>query len=74
MTDFYDRAQELEQKQRDAALRRQEDASRPLGASLTHCDDCGESIPQKRREAAPGCTRCITCQDEAEQHAKKGKR
>ena len=66
MTDFYDRAQALEQKQRDAALRRQEAASRPLGASLTHCDDCGESIPQKRREAAPSCTRCITCQTLAE--------
>ncbi|WP_199103181.1 TraR/DksA family transcriptional regulator [Aquitalea sp. ASV11] len=68
MTDFYDRAQELEQKQRDAALRHQEAASRPLGASLTHCDDCGKAIPQKRREASPGCTRCISCQTLAERH------
>lgn len=66
MTDFYDRAQKLEQEQRDAALRQQTAASRQLGASLTHCDDCGEAIPQKRREAAPGCTRCITCQTLAE--------
>jgi phage/conjugal plasmid C-4 type zinc finger TraR family protein len=66
MTDIYDRAQELEQKQREAALRQQAAVSRPLGTSLTHCDDCGEAIPQKRRDAAPGCTRCITCQTEAE--------
>jgi phage/conjugal plasmid C-4 type zinc finger TraR family protein len=65
MTDFYDRAQ-AGAEQREAALRRQAAASRPLGASLTHCDDCGEAIPQKRREAAPGCTRCIACQTEAE--------
>lgn len=66
MTDFYDRAQKLEQEQREAALRWQAASSRPLGASLTHCDDCGEAIPQNRREASPGCTRCIACQTIAE--------
>lgn len=30
------------------------------------CIDCGEEIPEKRRAAIPGCTRCIDCQTEFE--------
>ena len=30
------------------------------------CIDCKEEIPIKRRLAAPGCRRCITCQEEFE--------
>lgn len=30
------------------------------------CEDCGEEIPKERREAAPGCTRCVDCQIRAE--------
>ena len=36
--------------------------NRVLGVSLTHCQDCGEEIPEARRKAAVGCTRCIGCQ------------
>lgn len=32
-----------------------------------HCEDCGEEIPEARRRAVPGCTRCIVCQTEFEQ-------
>jgi phage/conjugal plasmid C-4 type zinc finger TraR family protein len=32
------------------------------GPSLTHCDDCGDKIPEARRKAIP-CTRCISCQE-----------
>jgi phage/conjugal plasmid C-4 type zinc finger TraR family protein len=31
--------------------------------SLEECEDCGEDIPQARREAIKGVTRCITCQE-----------
>lgn len=62
MTDVYDRAQEMEQRQREQALAAQVAASRPLGSSLENCDDCGQPIPEKRRQAAVGCTRCIQCQ------------
>jgi len=31
------------------------------GPSLKICLECGESIPQKRREASPGCTHCVDC-------------
>ncbi|UTH73962.1 TraR/DksA family transcriptional regulator [Chromobacterium sp. IIBBL 290-4] len=65
--DEFDRAQELEALYLTASLAAQAAASRPLGASLSQCDDCGETIPQARRLAAPGCTRCVDCQDWAEQ-------
>lgn len=66
MTDFYDRAQEQEQRIREEALARQAAASRALGPSLTHCDDCGNEIPPLRREKVPGCTRCVPCQSAVE--------
>lgn len=34
--------------------------------SLSHCMDCGEEIPEARRNAIAGVTRCIYCQFEAE--------
>jgi len=33
------------------------------GASGIECSDCGEEIPEARRRAAPGCTRCVDCQE-----------
>lgn len=38
----------------------------PRGASLTHCEDCDEPIPERRREALPGVRRCVACQTEAD--------
>jgi len=34
----------------------------PLGESAEDCDDCGEVIPRKRREAVPGVRTCVVCQ------------
>ena len=34
----------------------------PHGESLTHCEECGEIIPDDRREAVPGVRLCISCQ------------
>jgi phage/conjugal plasmid C-4 type zinc finger TraR family protein len=36
----------------------------PQGESAEECDDCGEPIPKKRREALPGVRTCIACQSE----------
>jgi phage/conjugal plasmid C-4 type zinc finger TraR family protein len=58
---------------RDGAVQEQIDASvddavqsargkLPSGASLQHCEECGNEIPQARREALPGVRRCVTCQ------------
>ncbi|KAB7623422.1 DksA/TraR family C4-type zinc finger protein [Alkalilimnicola sp. S0819] len=42
----------------------------PRGESLSHCEECGEAIPERRRQALPGVRLCVPCQserDEAEQ-------
>jgi phage/conjugal plasmid C-4 type zinc finger TraR family protein len=36
----------------------------PIGESATHCDECGEPIPERRREALPGTRTCVGCQSE----------
>jgi phage/conjugal plasmid C-4 type zinc finger TraR family protein len=36
------------------------------GASATHCDECGEPIPEGRRVAVPGVRRCVSCQSARE--------
>ena len=44
------------------ALARHQRPSENRG-SLSHCQDCGEPIPEARRKAVSGCTRCIVCQE-----------
>ncbi|MCT4703944.1 DksA/TraR family C4-type zinc finger protein [Enterobacteriaceae bacterium H20N1] len=36
----------------------------PKGESLTHCEECGAPIPEKRRKAIPGVRLCVKCQQE----------
>lgn len=36
----------------------------PRGESQRHCEECGDEIPQARREAVPGVRLCIACQSE----------
>ncbi|HCH7901628.1 TPA: TraR/DksA C4-type zinc finger protein [Klebsiella oxytoca] len=38
--------------------------------STTHCRDCGEEIPEQRRELVAGCQRCADCQEEEELRGK----
>lgn len=35
----------------------------PRGESLRHCENCGEAIPEARRQAVPGVRLCIECQE-----------
>ena len=61
---------------RDGAVQEQIDASindelarlksrrGPTGDSLTHCAECDEPIPERRRAALPGVKLCIDCQSE----------
>ena len=39
-------------------------ARMPLGESADECDDCGEPIPTKRRDALPGVRTCVGCQSQ----------
>lgn len=69
MPDLYDRATELEERQRAAALANQA-AKISSGISATECQECGEPIPEARRQAVKGCRHCIDCQQEIEQYGK----
>jgi len=65
MADQIDRAQQNQADQIQESLTRRE-VKRPLGPSLEICLGCGGEIPEERRQAIPGCTRCIECQSEVE--------
>ncbi|ACL05249.1 transcriptional regulator, TraR/DksA family [Desulfatibacillum aliphaticivorans] len=41
--------------------------SRGSQSTLADCQDCGDPIPEARRKAVPGCTRCLDCQETYEQ-------
>ena len=45
---------------KDAVLRAR--AETPHGESAEWCDECGEAIPEARREALPGVRTCVACQ------------
>ena len=38
----------------------------PSGISLSHCEECGEAIPEARGKAIPGVRLCVSCQSELE--------
>ncbi len=37
-------------------------ARMPAGRGATHCEECGEKIPEGRRHALPGAVTCVRCQ------------
>ena len=47
-------------------LKRMQARRAPIGESLTHCADCDEPIPERRRNAISGVKLCIACQAERE--------
>jgi phage/conjugal plasmid C-4 type zinc finger TraR family protein len=34
--------------------------------SAEYCEDCGDEIPEARRQAVRGCQRCVFCQEKLE--------
>ena len=40
------------------------------GPSAEFCDDCGEPIPQRRREALAGVRTCVACQSERDREVR----
>ena len=57
---------QIEDTVKDAVLRaRAQLAAKTGGAeSAKECDDCGEPIPKRRREALRGVHTCVACQSE----------
>ena len=39
-------------------------ARMPTGPAATHCLECGDPIPERRRAALPGVRTCVPCQSE----------
>lgn len=42
----------------------------PSGESCMFCEECGEEIPEARRQALPGVKLCIKCQTEKDKEQK----
>lgn len=36
--------------------------------SLTHCEDCGDEIPEQRRLVVAGCRLCVYCKQLSERN------
>ena len=76
MTDIYDRESELEERQREAALKAQRDKAhlgdakdwRKISAKWCAAPACGERIPDERRRAIPGVQHCTACQTHLEKY------
>lgn len=54
-----------------AAQIEQQRIAREQASGATHCEDCDEEIPPRRREALPYVTRCVDCQQFADQQGRR---
>ena len=43
----------------------------PAGEGSEYCEDCGEAIPERRRQALPGARTCVPCQSERDAEARR---
>lgn len=65
--DEIDRANEQAEDNRRQALANFDRHRRRRAESLAECLECGEAIPEDRRQAVPGVEYCRTCQEYIEQ-------
>ncbi|BBL69738.1 TraR/DksA C4-type zinc finger protein [Methylogaea oryzae] len=78
--DWLERAAEVEQLDRDIALAAQHERAgldgKTAADSAEFCElpDCGAPIPDKRRQAVPGCRFCVECQERIEKYPAWGER
>ncbi|MCY2354026.1 TraR/DksA family transcriptional regulator [Klebsiella pneumoniae] len=66
--ELIDQANELAELPREAAIAKCRINHNAVSA--THCRDCGEEIPERRRELVAGCQRRADCQEEFEERGK----
>ena len=64
-----DYAQRIQDQSLSVALdaAQQANSSKPSVSAL-ECEECGNDIPQPRRDAVRGCTTCMGCQSALERH------
>lgn len=68
MPEIIDQANELAERRLEMTI--QNMRINHNAVSATHCSDCGEEIPERRRELVAGCQRCADCQEEEELRGK----
>ncbi|HIB8854660.1 TPA: TraR/DksA family transcriptional regulator [Klebsiella pneumoniae] len=68
MPELIDQANELAERRLEMTI--QNMRINHNAVSPTHCRDCGEEIPERRRELVAGCQRCADCQEEFEERGK----
>jgi len=44
-------------------------AAQAAGPGLSHCEECGEPIPEARRRAVAGVRFCVSCQQRMDREA-----
>lgn len=66
--EIIDQANELAQRRLDLTIHNMRINHNAVSA--THRCDCGEEIPERRRELVAGCQRCADCQEEEELRGK----
>lgn len=68
MTDVFDQASTIEAKFTEVALANQLARARrsEQRESAYECGECGDPIPEQRRQKVPGCKYCTPCQAERE--------
>ena len=64
MADIIDSASEIEELQRNTAIKMRRLNHQAISA--THCCECGDPIDERRRLVVQGCRTCASCQEEIE--------
>lgn len=67
--EIIDQANELAELQLEVAIAKCR--INHAAVSATHCRDCGEEIPERRRELVAGCQRCVSCASDIELRLKQ---
>ena len=72
MADVVDRAAGYVEKELEYRIAEARAGAEPATSNgPAECEDCEEPIPEARRKAVPGCTRCIECQEDYEKSKKR---
>ena len=66
--DEIDQAQNYSEDFQAYVLEQQQRNREPANYTGIYCVDCENEIPEARRQAQPGCCRCVSCQADFEIH------
>lgn len=72
--DVVDRATEFNDFTEVALERHQAGRQHRSGLSAYRCEECGDAIPESRRQATPGTHHCVECKGALEQLTRRGLR